>query len=131
MRDKTIEEYCRLIHKLDGGKGVRSIDIARTLRLSRNTVAATLHKLIRDKYVSMEKYGPINLTKKGILVARRMHFRHRVIETFLHDVLRMDKEKIHEEACILEHAASDELVERLYSFLGKPKKDPHGTRIEK
>ncbi len=130
MQDKTIEEYCRLINKLDVGTGVRSVDLAKTLTLSRNTIALTLQKLVDEKYIFMKRYGRVHLTQKGKRIARKMNFRHRVIETFLYEKLKIDKKKIHAEACILEHAASDEIVKRLYLFLGKPKKDPHGKEIE-
>ena len=129
MKDKTIEEYCRLVYKFDRGEGVKSIDIAATLKLSKNTVSSTLQKLLNNGYIRMDKYSPVRLTKKGERIAGRMNFRHRVIETFLHEKLRLDKKEIHEEACRLEHAASDEMVEKLWKFLGKPKKDPHGEEI--
>ena len=130
MKDKTIEEYCRLILKLDKGEGVRSKDVVKTLKLSKNTVAHTLQKLVKARYLEMKKYGKIKITAKGMRIAKRMNFRHRVIETFLYQKLGINKKKIHEEACKLEHAASDEMVKKLYKFLGKPKLDPHGEKIK-
>jgi DtxR family Mn-dependent transcriptional regulator len=129
MRPKTVEEYCRAIDKMDRGEGVRSKDLCGALGLSKNTVALTLQKLILAGYVSMERYGRVSLTADGGEVARRMNFRHRVLETFLFDKLGMDREKVHGEADALEHAASDEMVRRLYDFIGRPKKDPHGKEI--
>ncbi len=128
MEKQTIEEYCRLIDKISDN-GARSIDIAKELGLSKNTVAITLSKLSDKGYVEKERYGRIYLTPKGKMVAKKMNFRHRVLETFLFEKLGMKKGKIHEEACRMEHAVSDEMVRKLYRFLGEPKLDPHGRKI--
>ena len=58
-----------------------------------------------------------------------MNFKHRVIETFLFKKLKMGKNEIHAEACEIEHSMSDDAVNRLYNFNGKPKRDPHGREI--
>jgi len=77
----------------------------------------------------MKKYGKVRLSEKGAAIAKRMNFRHRVIESFLFAKLGMDKKKIHGEAHALEHWASDETIMRLYRFIGRPKTDPHGKSI--
>ena len=130
MQEKTIQEYCRLIDKLDSGEGVRSNSISKVLDLSKNTVALTLQKLNKEKYVHMERYGKVRLTPKGSKIAKNMNFKHRVLEAFFFSKLKMDKKKIHVEACAIEHWASDEMVEKLYRFIGKPKIDPHGKKVE-
>jgi DtxR family Mn-dependent transcriptional regulator len=114
---------------MDFGDGVRSVDLTRVLNLSKNTVAITLQKLSAAGLVKMERYGKVKLSQKGAKIARKMNFKHRVIETFLFSKLKMDKKRIHEEACGLEHWASDDMIERLYTFIGKPKADPHGREI--
>lgn len=129
MQDKTIQDYCRAIDKMDAGLGVRSVDLTRALGLSKNTVAMTLQKLSAAGLVEMERYGKVRLSRDGAGIAKRMNFKHRVIETFLFNKLRMDREKIHGEACGLEHFASDDMIERLYEFIGRPKTDPHGRAI--
>ncbi|MFN7991782.1 MAG: metal-dependent transcriptional regulator [Candidatus Micrarchaeia archaeon] len=129
MEDRTIEEYCRAIDKSDPGGGARSTDIAKALRLSKNTVALTLKKLALAGYIEMERYGRVRLARKGLDVAKKMNFRHRVIETFLFSELKMDSRSVHEEANAMEHWVSDELVRRLYTYIGKPQKDPHGRQI--
>lgn len=129
MQEKTIQDYCRAIEKMDRGDGVRSVDIAKALSLSKNTVALTLRKLASEGFVDMKRYGKARLSGKGAQVARKMNFKHRVIETFLVDKLGMELGKVHEEACAMEHWASDEMIERLYRFIGKPRVDPHGRAI--
>ena len=129
MLERTVQDYCRAIDKMDSGDGVRSVDLTRVLGLSKNTVALTLQKLSAAGLVEMERYGKVRLSKKGAKIARKMNFKHRVIETFLFSKLKMDMSKIHQEACGLEHFASDDMIERLYEFIGKPKSDPHGREI--
>jgi DtxR family Mn-dependent transcriptional regulator len=77
----------------------------------------------------MKKYGKARLSPDGLKIAQKMHFKHRVIETFLVESLKMPLDKVHQEAHHLEHAASDDFINRLYRFLGKPKRDPHGRDI--
>ncbi len=129
METKTIEDYCRTIDKLDLGDGAKSFEIAKSLNLSKNTVALTLQKLSAAGFISMKKYGKARLTPDGLKIAQNMHFKHRVIETFLVESLKMPISKVHLEAHHLEHSVSDDFIQRLYKFLGKPKKDPHGRDI--
>ncbi|MBI5227367.1 metal-dependent transcriptional regulator [Candidatus Micrarchaeota archaeon] len=129
MKNKTIEEYCRLIDKLDQGEGVRSALIANNLKLSKNTVALTLQKLANEKFIEMKRYGKVRLTAKGNKIAKNMNFKHRVLEAFFFSKLKMDKMQVHREADAIEHWASDEMVNKLYRFIGKPKTDPHGKEI--
>ena len=129
MLERTVQDYCRAIDKMDSGAGVRSVDLTRALGLSKNTVAITLQKLSAAGLVEMEKYGRVKLTGKGAGIAKKMNFKHRVIETFLFNKLKMGRDEIHAEACALEHWASDEMIERLYSFIGRPRTDPHGRAI--
>jgi DtxR family Mn-dependent transcriptional regulator len=129
MLERTVQDYCRSIDKMDLGDGVRSVDLTHALGLSKNTVAITLQKLSAAGLVEMEKYGRVRLSAKGARVARKMNFKHRVIETFLFSKLKVDKKRVHEEACAMEHWISDDTVRRLYAFIGKPKIDPHGRMI--
>jgi DtxR family Mn-dependent transcriptional regulator len=55
--------------------------------------------------------------------------KHRLVETFLVNVLKMDWSRVHEEAERLEHAISDEVLDRLDALLGHPTVDPHGDPI--
>ncbi len=60
-----------------------------------------------------------------------MTYKHRLIEVFLHQALKLPKELVHAEAERLEHAFSDEAIERLATFLNHPTHDPHGSLIKK
>ena len=85
-------------------------------------------------FVSKERYGGLSLTDKGMDIAEWLTWKHRVIEVFLHDILKLDISKIHEEANKLEHAFSDEAIGKLYNFLTayfkkEVLKDPHGQPL--
>jgi DtxR family Mn-dependent transcriptional regulator len=71
----------------------------------------------------------VKLTPTGRRAALRTVRRHRVIETYLTRALGYPWDRVHEEAERLEHAASDELIDRMAAALGEPDVDPHGAPI--
>lgn len=120
------------------GKQVRVVDIARYLGLARSTVSERVTDLRKAKFIIPEqsaggqnKDGGIILTKKGVILAKHLTYKHRLIEVFLCKILHMDPKKVHKEAHRLEHAFSDEVIARLAKFLGNPSRDPHGEKIVK
>ncbi len=128
----TREDYVRAVYRLqEGGKIVRSIDIARYLVLARSTVSERLQDLEKARLIKSDRSGGISLTKQGQRLAERLTYKHRLIEVFLHTILKVDSEKVHAEAHKLEHAFSDESITKLAKFLGNPSKDPHGKKIKK
>ncbi|MDQ6827182.1 MAG: metal-dependent transcriptional regulator, partial [Candidatus Eremiobacteraeota bacterium] len=73
--------------------------------------------------------GEAKLTLKGLEVAVRVMRRHRLAERLLTDVLQMPWDAVHLDACMLEHAISDRVEERLVEILGNPQACPHGHPI--
>jgi DtxR family transcriptional regulator, Mn-dependent transcriptional regulator len=71
----------------------------------------------------------VRLTAAGRRAALRTLRRHRIIESYLATVLGYPWDRVHAEAERLEHAASDELIDRMASALGDPAFDPHGAPI--
>ena len=133
MVTETKEDYLRAISKLEEktGKQVGTVQLASHLDLAKSTVSERLKELRHQKLIKHDKYAAIELTKKGKEVAKRIEYNHRLIEVFLHDTLKISKDKIHEEAHRLEHAFSDESIENLGRFLGYPKCCPHGQPLKK
>jgi len=128
MENRTVEDYCRIILKL-GGKGVHSRDVANALSVSKITVSLTVPKLAEKGLVKKPLYGRITLTKKGEKIAKKMNFRHRVLESFMHNCMKMGKAEVHKKACEMEHWIDDDFSERLYRFINRPKFDPHNREI--
>jgi DtxR family Mn-dependent transcriptional regulator len=128
----TREDYIRAIYILQE-KGIEPgiIQIADRLNLSKSTVSERVKELTADGLTISKPYSTVSLTKAGILLGRKMTYKHRLIEVFLHDTLKLSAEKIHAEAERLEHAFSDEAIELLDVFLKHPTHDPHGSLIKK
>jgi len=128
----TREDYIRAVYGLkERGVHVRIIDIARSLKLARSTVSERVRDLKNANFIKSGRNEEITLSKKGLLLAKQLTYKHRLIEVFLHKTLGIDAKKVHVEAHKLEHAFSDEVIARLAKFLGNPTTDPHGAKIIK
>ena len=94
-----------------------------------STVSESLKKLAAQGLVDHRRYGAVTLTASGRTAALAMVRRHRLVETFLVEYLGYAWDEVHDEAEVLEHAVSDDFVERLAERLGHPEFDPHGDPI--
>ncbi len=130
MKNAAIEDYITAIYRIETKNGtVRSKNIAEYLEIGKSSVSEMISKLVNLGLVKHGKYSDLTLTKKGENRARKIVFKHRVIELFLTKMLKRDKKVVHEEAHKLEHAFTDQSIERIYSILGKPKTGAHGEQI--
>lgn len=130
---ETKEDYLRAISLLEGGEKnpVNVTELAKHLGLAKSTVSERIRELQNNRLIKHTKYSKLEFTRKGRSIAEKLTYKHRIIEVFLHNVLKINKKKVHDEAHKLEHAFSDESIEKLSDFLGNPKKDPHGKPIKK
>lgn len=130
MNNISTEDYLSAIYKFRDSDGeIKAVEIAERLSISNAAVTDMLKKLSRDGYVNYKKYKGITLTRDGESYAKNMVRRHRIWEVFLHQVVDLPWDKVHEEAEKLEHSSSDELVNRLEEMLNFPEYDPHGDPI--
>ena len=127
----VVEDYLKTIWKLQqqGDAPASTSGIAEQLGLSAAAVTAMVKRLAEQRLVTHEPYYGVRLTAAGELAALRIIRRHRVLELFLQEVLGYEWDRVHDEAERLEHAARDELIERLAKLLGDPARDPHGAAI--
>lgn len=128
----TKEDYIRALYILDEEtelKKIRAVDLAKSLGLAKSTISERLKELYAGKLVQEDADGSLTLTRQGNKIGSRLTFRHRIIEVFLYNVLKIDRKKLHEEAHKLEHAFSDEVIDRLAEHLGNPELCPHGKKI--
>ena len=125
------EDYLRVMYELyeKEKKGIKSVDIAKKLNVTKSSVSQMIKKFNKDKLILTEPYSKIRFTNKGLNEAKRIIYTHRVIEVFLKDFLKYDTKEIHDEAHRLEHAFSEESIKRLDVLLNKPKKSPYGKTI--
>ena len=133
MINQTKEDYLRAIyHFVEDQKGknqgVSSVDLSSYLNISKSSVSEMLRKLVKEDLIQPISYGKIILTKKGLTLSKDVTRRHRIIESFLSNILKIKKQAIHEEAHKLEHAFSEESITSL-SKLIKSKHCPHGKKI--
>lgn len=130
MKNISKEDYLSTIYKSADSDGIiKANQIAESLSVSRAAVTDMLRRLSSDGYVDYERYKGIKLTKAGEDYARNMVRRHRIWELFLHQVVGMPWDKVHDEAHRLEHGSSDELINRMEEMLDFPEFDPHGDPI--
>src|SRR5690606_402754 len=124
------EDYLSVIfkHKNDDGE-IKANAIADKLQISNAAVTDMLRKLSKDGYIVYKKYKGIKLTSEGEDYARNMVRRHRIWEVFLHQIVGLPWDKVHDEAHNLEHSSSDELINKMEEMLDFPEFDPHGDPI--
>ncbi len=126
----TTEEYLEIIYMIESeGRTVIGARLAEIIKVSRPTVTATLRRLTRDGFIKQDQNKTITLTKNGLKVAEDLQRRHRIVERWLTDVLKLDWAESDAEAHRLEHAVSDRVLERLNELLGFPSTCPHGNPI--
>lgn len=124
------EEYLEVIYRLEEKVGLaRTVELARRLKVVPGSVTNTIRNLERRGLVIREPYRGAKLTGKGRKLALRVLRRHRLAERLLTDVLGLDWSKVHDAACKLEHAFSDDVIKPLEKVLGHPKTCPHGNPI--
>jgi len=132
MESTNKEDYLRGIYHLMEEEGiVRSVDLADYLNITKPSVSGMLKSLNKEGLVDYKKYSKLKFTPKGKKIAAKLTFKHRIIESFLKNVLDLHSDNIHEEAHRLEHAFSDNSIHKLSKLLGNPKFDPHGKPIPK
>jgi DtxR family Mn-dependent transcriptional regulator len=130
MYTPVVEDYLKAIWMLQQIEApVSTSRIAERLGLTAAAVTAMVKRLAEQNLLRHEPYYGVRLTPGGELASLRIIRRHRVLELFLTEVLGYQWDTVHEEAERLEHAASDELIERLARLLGEPARDPHGSVI--
>ncbi len=130
MQNISKEDYLSIIYKYKDESGqVKANIIAEKVQVSNAAVTDMLKKLAKDKYIKYQPYKGIKLTSSGEEYARNIVRRHRIWEVFLHQIVGMPWEKVHDEAHNLEHSASDDLINRMEEMLNFPEFDPHGDPI--
>jgi DtxR family Mn-dependent transcriptional regulator len=127
---RSVEDYLKAIYHLssEGGFAATS-DIAGMLAVAPPSVSGMVKRLSEAGLIEHVPYRGVQLTAQGRRAALRMIRRHRILELYLVRQLGLDWGTVHDEAERLEHAASDDLIDRMARALGNPRYDPHGAPI--
>jgi len=124
------EDYLKAIYAIGKGSGPAATnEIAQRLAIAPASVSGMVRRLADQGLLAYERYHGVKLTQSGRRAALRTLRRHRVIEAYLSQALGYPWDRVHVEAERLEHAASDELVDRMAATIGEPEVDPHGAPI--
>ena len=94
-----------------------------------NAAVTDMVKTVKDGLIINHAYKGLELTDSGFAMGKRLIRHHRLWEVFLNQVLELPWDEIHDEAEMLEHAASEALMNRIDEFLNFPRVDPHGNPI--
>ena len=127
----TEENYLKAIFSLSrkSNTAISTNHLAEKLDTKPSSITDMIKKLADKKLVNYKKYQGVSLTKKGKLTAISIIRNHRLWEVFLVDKLDFKWDEVHDLAEQLEHIKSNQLIERLDSFLNHPTHDPHGDPI--
>nr|WP_321229520.1 metal-dependent transcriptional regulator [uncultured Psychroserpens sp.] len=127
----AIENFVKAIYNNNNHdiKNTKPGNIAKKLGISNAAATDMAKKLAAKDLLNYEKYQELQLTEKGTKMALNVVRKHRLWEAFLFKMFDMSLHDIHREAELLEHQTSDLLADKISTYLGHPKFDPHGDPI--
>jgi DtxR family transcriptional regulator, Mn-dependent transcriptional regulator len=131
MPTSTVENYLKAILVRSGGADavVSTGAIAEALGVTPGTITTMVKSLAAQGLLEHHLREGVRLTPEGRTLALAVVRKHRLIETFLVQMLKMDWKEVHEEAEALEHAISERVLLKIDALLGHPATDPHGDPI--
>ena len=130
MAQEQVEEYLEAIYDLESRNGsAKTTAIAKCMKVAPASVTEVLKSLSDKGFVQYEPYRGATLTEEGKKIAGTIKRKHRLLEVFLTDVLKLNREKVHDEACRMEHTISVETEDALCRMLDAPAHCPHGSPI--
>lgn len=115
------EDYLECLVRIEqeegAEEGVRSVDVAKRLDVSKASVNKAVAALKAQGLVEQSHYGRVMLTEQGREVGSAVWYRHRLIRTFLVQELGVEFERADAEACMMEHALSEDTMSRWLAYL--------------
>jgi DtxR family transcriptional regulator, Mn-dependent transcriptional regulator len=123
LSSASVEEYLEAIYGLnEKGKLAKNQDLSEKLNVSPPSVTQMIQRLAEEGLVIYEPYKGTQLTGKGMALAQKVVRKHRLLEVFLHDILKLPKENVHDQACKMEHTLTDETASALCKVLNNPER---------
>lgn len=126
----TTEMYLRTVYDLEE-EGIPPLRarIAERLGHSGPTVSQTVARMERDGLLHVGDGRQIELTEQGRLLATRVMRKHRLAERLLVDVVGLELEYVHEEACRWEHVMSERVEKKILELISEKSLSPYGNPI--
>ena len=116
---QSLEDYLEAIYVLVEEHGAAQVrDVARLLSVKMPSVVKAIHELKKLGLAEQDPYGPIELTPKGALVARRVLNRHELLRRFLVK-LGVSRRTADKDACLMEHILSAETLDKIRIYTEK------------
>jgi len=114
----SLEDYLEAILIIsEKNETVRITDLAQSMGIAKSSATEAVKSLVDLGLLKHEKYGPVELTERGKKRAEEVRRRHRLIKSFLTEILGVPLETAEKDACLMEHAVSSVTINRLVSFL--------------
>jgi DtxR family transcriptional regulator, Mn-dependent transcriptional regulator len=132
MLSQSVQDYLKTIYKIqniNSQSAVSTTELSKELKVSGASVTGMLKRLDSMGLVSYNSYKGVLLSETGKKIALEVIRHHRLIELYLKEILGYSLEKVHDEACRLEHHISEEFEDKISDLLGNPLYDPHGHPI--
>tara|TARA_B100000614_G_scaffold81005_1_gene72542 strand:+ start:151 stop:561 length:411 start_codon:yes stop_codon:yes gene_type:complete len=131
-KTKEKDHYIKEIFKLnEAGEKVSVSALSKLFNVSKSSVSNMLKKLSLMELVDTSPYSSIKLTKKGRKFAKEVVAKHRLIESFLVEVMEFKPDQVHEIAEEIEHINSPIFFSKVRKMLKQDTIDPHGSNIPK
>lgn len=130
MASNAVEDYIKRVYEIQAEAGkVSTTSLAQRMAVSPASATGMIKRLAEMGLITHEPYQGVRLTPAGEKIAMSVLRRHRVLELFLHRILDMPWDEVHDEAEQLEHAISENVIDRMDQVMGNPDADPHGALI--
>ncbi len=114
MITNRLEDYIEEIYLAKCEKReIKAIDIANKFGLSRPTISEALIKLADLDLIVYKGRKGIAITNKGIIEARKIIKKHKVLYNFFHKILKIDKKTANDNACRIEHVIDDIVIKKI------------------
>lgn len=113
---ESLEDYLEAMLLLEESGKIRSVDVAKQLNVSKPSVNNALCILKEKGFVTQENYKDIHLTDAGREQAMLVLERHRILRSFLIDILKVDPNQAEIDACKIEHIISEETFDKFKSY---------------
>ena len=127
---ENIEEYLEVLYRNGSNKEqVSTTQLSKELGIAPGSVTQMLKKLEKLGYIDYTPYKGATLTDEGMQIAQKITRKHRILEKFLTDVLKVKEENVHDQACEMEHTLSDEAERALCAMLNNPDVCPDNNVI--
>jgi DtxR family Mn-dependent transcriptional regulator len=123
--DTTTQEYVEIIYEIQKKKKVARVkEIAKQRGVTRSSVSTALNLLKKKKLINHENYGLVELTDEGQQLGEELEERHQIIKDFFIDILSINPEIAEQDACILEHHISTQVLDSFVGFIAFIKNYP-------